>query len=187
MASADRDIAVEKILSANLSRVIDWLKFAEAKNTALLTFCSAWVIAIANFVFNTEDPPREAVLAAACALPLFIAGALLAVVSFAPRTRLRSFSRPGRPAPQRNLLFFGDLRRLSLETAAAELLERYAPPQGRALTDSFVDDVAVQIVVNSRIAHRKFELFDRGAACVIGAFAVMFAVPAVLLLVRSLT
>ena len=40
--------AYEKILTANLQRTIDFLKFAEAKNAALLALASAWVVAIFN-------------------------------------------------------------------------------------------------------------------------------------------
>lgn len=186
--SMDSDNALEKNLSANLGRVIDWLKFAETKNAALLAFCSAWIIAIANFVFNAKGAPVVATVAAASALPLFVLGALLALVSFIPRTGLASFFSRGKNATRtRNLLFFGDLRKVPLEAAGAELSERYGPAAGRSITDNFVEDIAVQIVVNSRIAYRKFQLFDWAASCVIGAFAVMTLIPIVLLLFRMFT
>lgn len=42
MVKNDQQEAFEKILTSNLMRAIDFVKFAEAKNAALLTFNSAW-------------------------------------------------------------------------------------------------------------------------------------------------
>jgi hypothetical protein len=43
--------AFEKILASDLQRAIDFLKYADAKNGALLTFASAW-LAIVSFCFK---------------------------------------------------------------------------------------------------------------------------------------
>ena len=45
MAKNDQQEAFEKLLSSVLGRVVDFLRFAEAKNAALLTFSSAWILA----------------------------------------------------------------------------------------------------------------------------------------------
>jgi hypothetical protein len=42
MASDPQDAYVQ-MLTANLQRVLDFLKFAEAKNAALLALVSAWI------------------------------------------------------------------------------------------------------------------------------------------------
>jgi len=38
----------EKLLTANLQRAVDFVKFAETKNAALLALSSAWVVAALN-------------------------------------------------------------------------------------------------------------------------------------------
>jgi hypothetical protein len=45
MAKNDQEEAFERLLTTSLARVIDFVKFAEAKNAALLTFNSAWIVA----------------------------------------------------------------------------------------------------------------------------------------------
>ncbi|MDR9820597.1 adenylate/guanylate cyclase domain-containing protein [Rhizobium hidalgonense] len=44
----DQQEAFERVLVTSLARVLDFLKFAEAKNAALLTFASAWIIGSIN-------------------------------------------------------------------------------------------------------------------------------------------
>ncbi|WP_439360539.1 hypothetical protein [Bradyrhizobium sp. DASA03007] len=45
----DQEDAFEKTLSTQLNRNIDFLKFAETKNAALLTFSSAWIMALSIY------------------------------------------------------------------------------------------------------------------------------------------
>jgi hypothetical protein len=46
----DQEEAFEKILSTQLGGTIDFVKFAETKNAALLTFSSAWIIGTINLL-----------------------------------------------------------------------------------------------------------------------------------------
>jgi hypothetical protein len=48
MTTKEQREALEKTLTGTLSRTVDFLKFAETKNAALLTFASAWLLALAN-------------------------------------------------------------------------------------------------------------------------------------------
>lgn len=172
--TVDQDNAIEKLLSSNLNRAIDFVKFAETKNAALLTFSSAWIIAIVNFLFSRKELSRSQFFFALVVFSLFFMAVLLAVISFLPRTDLKGFfTRWSKVSKHPNLIFFGDLQHLSLESASTKLLERYLPADRRGVSDNFIQDISIQIVVNSRIASRKFELFDWGANCVIVAFIVM--------------
>jgi hypothetical protein len=65
------------------------------------------------------------------------------------------------------------LKTIPLENAARELRGRYTPPANRGLSDAFIADVAVQTVVISTIAERKFRLFDWAISAVITAFLMM--------------
>lgn len=178
----DQDNGLEKVLTANLSRAIDWLKFAETKNAALLTFSSAWIVGLFNYI--SSSAPEFLKTCAMWSIPFFVLAAILAVVSFVPRTVLGKFySRKISGSRERNLLFFGDLKDVDLGAASQEIRARYSPDADRALADKYVDDVSVQLVVISRIAYHKFSLFDWGAAAVISAFIVMMiVVPAAALL-----
>ena len=56
MAKVENGEIYEKVLLGKLQRVIDFLKFAEAKNAALLTLSSALTIAIGNLLLNATLP-----------------------------------------------------------------------------------------------------------------------------------
>jgi hypothetical protein len=45
---------LEKILETTLARVTDWLKFAEAKNAALLAFCAATLTTVSNRLVTSD-------------------------------------------------------------------------------------------------------------------------------------
>ena len=85
--------ALEKILSSSLSRVIDFLKFAETKNTAMLTFASAWMVLIINLVAGDRALLDGMKTALPVALALFGAAALVAIWSFLPKRKPENFNR----------------------------------------------------------------------------------------------
>src|SRR5438270_7192185 len=70
--------ALHEVLSSTLPRVIEFLKFAETKNAALLTFASAWILASVNLLTREHALPEGLASALAVALPLFIASAVVA-------------------------------------------------------------------------------------------------------------
>jgi hypothetical protein len=107
MASAANQEAFERQLSNSLSRVIDFLKFAEAKNAALLTFSSAWTGATVNFLLGTRPLPVGMSQALSISLCLFVAAALVAIGSFLPRRKLEIFHRDSNQ--EKNLLFYGHI------------------------------------------------------------------------------
>jgi hypothetical protein len=75
----------EKILTANLQRALDFVKFAEAKNAALLALSSAWVLATVNLECSGKSILVE--LRASIVLALFcsICAAIVAMASFFPQ------------------------------------------------------------------------------------------------------
>ena len=81
MAQAEQDEAYEKALSASLARVMDMLKFAEAKNAALLAFSSAWIAGLVTLLSPDKTPPPGFRTMGAIALGLFIAAAVIALVN----------------------------------------------------------------------------------------------------------
>src|SRR5437899_3336829 len=93
MATNEQKEALDDAISATLSRTIDFLKFAETKNAALLTFASAWLVALSNLLASDHMPDRGPRIAVAAAMLFFAAAALAALYSFLPRLKLGSFQR----------------------------------------------------------------------------------------------
>lgn len=178
MAKNDQQEAYEKLLASSLARAIDFVKFGEAKNAALLTFSSAWILSSVTLLFGGL-PLHAGVWRSAfsIAMPMFILAALVSVVSFLPRTSLSRFHRD--PERQKALLYFGDAAEFSPSSYRDRMHERYLPPEGQSATQSYLDDLAIQTNVNSSIALRKFTFFKIGATIVLLAIATL-AFPAVI-------
>lgn len=176
MAKNDQQEAFEHALTASLSRVLDFLKFAEAKNAALLTFASAWVIAGVNALYGSAQLPPDWRNAFACALPLFTLAAAIAITSFLPKTLLTQFHQD--PEQQKALLYFGDAASFSPAAYKERVRTRYYPPSDESATQNYLDDLSVQIAVNSKITRRKLRFFNVGALMVLVALGLL-SVPAI--------
>ena len=150
------------ILSASLARVVDFLKFAETKNAALLTFASAWTLALINLL--TGDRAPAGILGAALwlALILFSATAAVAVISFLPKLNLHALHRD--PMQPNNLLYFGHVAECDTAVFQRRVRERYLAQEDQAITDEYLDDLTIQISANSKIAH---VMFNVGAALIL--------------------
>jgi hypothetical protein len=169
MPTPDQKEALEDALSATLSRTIDFLKFAETKNAALLTFASAWSLALVNLLISsrfTQEGPRTAV---AVCLMLFAVAALVALYSFLPRLKLSSFHSGSKQ--QSSLIYFSDIARFDAESYSGTFSTRYAGDPEQVISENYLNDLAVQVAANSSITYRKYNLFYVGATFVI--FAVL--------------
>jgi hypothetical protein len=166
--------ALEDVLVAALARTIDWLKYAETKNAAMLTLSSVWVLATANLLLK-DDPalPDPLYLGTVLAMPFFAVSLLGSLVSFLPQTVLAHVLKLDEDLPfseQPNLLFFAHVAQLPPSRIYDEMSVRYAP--GSSINEPYARDLVVQIHANSRIALRKFKLFDWMATIMISGFAV---------------
>jgi hypothetical protein len=181
--AGDQEAAYEKVLSANLSRVVDWVKYGDAKNAALLTFASAWLGGIGTMLLGAVEKRTPGVIAFLLFVSevLFLIAAMHALAALLPTTKPQDILRiPNRGfrrllagaqrEPQKpNLLFFGDIRHLEPDLFKVEVSQRYNPKGARLVTEAYVRDLCSQTVVNARIAQRKFDLFDRGVSFVLAA------------------
>jgi hypothetical protein len=177
MAKDDQQEAFEKVLSSTLSRIIDFLKFAEAKNAALLTFASAWIIGSVNFLTRSSALSADWRAAFTVALPFFAGAAQIAILSFLPKMHLSNFHQD--PMQAKALLYFADAATFSTSAYKERFRERYYPPEGETSTRNYLDDLAIQVAVNSQITTRKLKFFNVGACAVLVALAVL-ATPALL-------
>jgi hypothetical protein len=174
----NQEEALCETLSDSLTRVIDLVKFAEAKNAALLAFSSAMTVAIANLLTRSEPPPSGYGRLLPIAAVLFIASAVIALVSLLPRINLSRFFKAGRRNfRSANLLFYGDVAQLDIDEIADKMKERYRPAKGTAASQNLLDDLCIQIHVNSGIARRKYRLFAIGAWIALAGFALLLIPP----------
>lgn len=164
-----KDAAIlETNLRDQLTRTSDWLKFAETKNAALLTFSSAWLLAMGNLAYGSTTATEEVRVAIAWAAPfVFIAGTL-AIISILPGL---PFFRDKLPGP--NLLFYDNIRSASGKLLRDKIRARYV--DDTACSDAYLEDLASQVAINSQIASKKFRLFRWGASSILLSIGVFFA------------
>lgn len=140
-----------------LAQANDWLKFAEAKNAALVVFNAAVLVAVVQLVF--EHPPTHSALKLYLAsMSAFIGGGMLvALFSFLPKTSIPLLSAGERPNPRDNLIFFGAAKKYSTQDYLREVNARYGMEQHT--NARWEQDIAEQVVTNARIAVWKYTCF----------------------------
>lgn len=164
MAKNDQQEAYDKLMTASLARVIDLVKFAEAKNAGLLAFTSAWVVAIANIMTKDNGPPPLFAWALPISGSIFLICAGLALWSILPQVKPgKLFQEEDDAEGEANLLFFGDISAEAIKDFPARAQRRYLPQAECSTTPAYLADLALQIQVNSKIANRKYKLFQRAA------------------------
>lgn len=154
--------SMESKLLAIFSMVSDWLKFAEAKNAGLLVFSGAAVAAILSLLgssLNLSPYWRAGLLSS---VVLLLVCSLTTLYSFLPKTKLDKIllARKGLPLETDNLYFYGDVCKYSREELADAIGRFYFPSLSteKIRTRNHLD-IAAQIVANSQIAMRKYNLF----------------------------
>ena len=176
MGTTNHDEAYDKVLTALLGRVLDMLRFAEAKNAALLAFASAWIVGIVNLLSSGKPIPPGYHYVTLTALPLFIVAATIAIASLLPKLQTSTFT--GDPKGQfQNLLFFGDIADMTVDGFKNDVRAAYRQT-GDAPTDAYLSDREAQISINSKITRRKHRMFNIGAIAALTAIA-LFSVPTV--------
>jgi hypothetical protein len=190
----------EKIMSANLQRAIDFVKYAEAKNGALLTFGSAWILAIIGLLSNEKSLPFGISTALAIAfekslpfgigavlamaLPFFIGAVTLAMLSFFPQMNWAILLK-GKPAGSKNLLFFGDIASMTFSDFERTLRQRYFQSGREGLSEEYLHDITMQVFANSKIAKRKLRMFQNGILLIAVAVSIII-IPVVYSIIEKL-
>jgi len=158
-----------------LSLVNDWLKFAEAKNGALLIASSAIVLGLPTATTALLLPARASAVYITWLTALAVISALLAGYSLLPRTRIPWLLPARSPEATDNLLFFGHIYSFDPDSY---LIAIRAKLRQAGIPSPFERDYAEQIVINSRITMEKYVLF-RAALWVLlfGALTPVLALP----------
>lgn len=163
MGTDSREEAYDRLLTGLLSRVLDMLRFAEAKNAALLAFASAWIAGMVNLLSSGRPLSPSYHSAFLAALPVFIISASLAIASFLPKLQISAFT-GGLKTNHKNLLFFGDIAKLPAKDFVEDIRRAYLQTNDGTPTAAYLSDLEEQISVNSKIAQRKHYMFRVAAA-----------------------
>ena len=153
---------VEARLADLLARVIDWLKFAEAKNTGVVGLASTGLGVIVTFLVAGPPLPDVAGAGMAIGAVALMLSLMLAVASFLPSTNLEKFLLDEREQPglTDNLLFYGHLARYEPRALTRAIAQHYFDTPGSKYTPSkLAIEYAGQVVTNARITVRKLALF----------------------------
>lgn len=172
MGTPNQDEAYEKVLTALLGRVLDMLRFAEAKNGALLAFASAWIVGIVNLLSSDKALPPGYHNVCLGALPLFILAAVAAIAALLPKLSTSTFTKYPKDHVQ-NLLFFGDVADLSSDEFKNSVRAAYCPSGDDTLTALYLSDLEEQISINSKITQRKHRIFNIGAIAALAAITAL--------------
>jgi Family of unknown function (DUF5706) len=160
--STDRKREVERQLYELLGRVIDWLKFAEAKNTGAVGLSSTGLGVIVTFLVAGPPIPTMAGVGLGIGALALMLSLLLTVASFLPSTNLEKHLVGGRerPTARDNLLYYGHLARYEPRALVEAIAEMYFDQEGETYAPNKLDiDLAAQIVTNARITVRKLALY----------------------------
>src|SRR5918995_529406 len=153
---------VERQLSELLGRVIDWLKFAEAKNTGSVGLSSTGLGVIVTFLVAGPSIPTLAGVGLGIGALSLMVSLMLSVASFLPSTNLEKHlvGDRERPTARDNLLYYGHLARYEPRALVEAIAEMYFDHEGDTYAPSKLDiDLAAQIVTNARITVRKLAFF----------------------------
>ncbi|WP_155927426.1 hypothetical protein [Mesorhizobium sp. L2C085B000] len=84
-------------------------------------------------------------------LPLLAVAAVISLTPFMPKF-LHHFHRAADGST--NLLYFGDIAKLGAGEFGEAAMKRYFPVESQSVTDDYLDDLALQVAVQARIANR---------------------------------
>lgn len=163
---------LSKPLESVFKNVVDWVKFAEAKNAALIALCGA-------ILSNLFKPLLDGTMPCGFWVRLYvyelvgltIVSLLLALLSFVPQTRIHWMFGRLTSSSRNNVIFYGEIR----NHTADDYLHALSKSVGieHAEFSDFEKDYANQIVVNSTIAYKKFNFFRIGIWVVIGGIVTL--------------
>jgi len=131
----------------------DWLKFAEAKNAALIAILGVF---IRFYIAGLESSVFYVKLYSLTALPIISIALFVAVLSFIPKVDFQKITRISfnKKTVDCNVIFFENISHMNV-SEYRELLSKKL----EATFNSFDLDVINQVYANACIASRKYAMF----------------------------
>lgn len=149
---------MEDRLKYILSLVNNWLKFAESKNAALLAADTTLALGLLKMLQSNVLSNQFLILYISFSILILILSAIICLISFLPQLIIPWLATTHRPSETDNLLFYGDIAKYDPQRYL--LLLHNQVTKDTPEIDLYEEDIAEQIIVNSRIALRKFRLFN---------------------------
>lgn len=139
--------------------VNNWLKFAEAKNATLIAGNGLVIFAIAKLL---KDLTVHQYLIYYAYFVIIVLGLsfCIALSSFIPNIKLPKYLFKEDPETESNLLFFGSIQKYDERSYLKELKESLDINDEKVIENKFNLMYAQQIIINSKIAMKKYKLFD---------------------------
>ncbi len=152
---------MEKRLQYIFGNVSDWLKFAEQKNAGLLVANIAIIVAFSKLISDesiTNQILNYYLIEGIILIPVSL---LICLLSFIPQVEIPYLARRKTPSGNENLLFYGEIRNLSVNeyVYALQSLCKEENQENNTKLELY-KHYANQIIVNSQIAYKKYSFFS---------------------------
>lgn len=148
--------------------VNNWLKFAEAKNGAIIALNSALIFGILKFFTSLDDVPVLLSLFAFVGLFMLTVSIIIALLSFIPRLT-HPYIKVDKISTNDNLLYFGDIAKYDKVDYRQKLTAMIATKKDEE-NEKLIDSKISQIIVNSKITFIKYKQFEIAVWLTISAF-----------------
>lgn len=146
--------------------VSDWLKFAELKNGALSSASFA-VILLIHQVADWVHPPKFVTYWIWFATACLVGSILVSFASFFSRVRTSNFDLwLSSDENAENPIFFGHIARMSVD----DFIRSLGGSNDAELDTLWLRHLCTQTIINSKIAAKKFALFNLGFILFVSAF-----------------
>ncbi|MCQ9207992.1 MAG: DUF5706 domain-containing protein [Omnitrophica bacterium] len=142
------------------SNINDWLKFAEAKNAALLVFDTAILVGLVSIVSTNNGLHQYVQYYLYFCMFFIVSSIILSLLSFIPKLKMPFLYQSQRHFSQDNVLFFGHIAKYGIKEYLELLYSQNNAKYDKK--DLFQENLAGQIIINSRIALLKYKLFEIG-------------------------
>jgi hypothetical protein len=144
--------------------VTEWLKFAETKNAALLTFNGVLLFGIVRILQSNVSYFTPYTKTFTACIILLIINICINLMSFIPaltqskKQKLKS-SLSNEQVNDLNLLYYGNLKNFNEVKFLEAIIKKYNLPANDQ-TDEYLKDLSLQIVTLSSIATKKYIFFS---------------------------
>lgn len=146
------------ILDKNLTKTNDWLKFAEAKNGALIAVACAVMLGVLREAFSIDEISLPLLLYVSSFFVLSVISLSISLASFLPRLKKPFWVTIDEKKDSDNPFYFGD----ACKYTGYEYL-KLLNIEGASDHKRILEKAADQIVTNSRVAFMKYRLFTAAA------------------------
>jgi len=147
--------------------VHEMVKFSEAKNAVFIALNASAILGILKILSDAKICSTWIKYYMYEFIFLTVIGLLISLLSFFPRIKLTWLLCEGKPSPDDNLLLYTDICKYNEPTYLDALMTSMNEPLRKY--SQFEKFYANQIIINSKIALRKYKLFRKALWCTLAA------------------